>query len=135
MGEANLTGLRHLMYRHSWFSAFMGIGTNILIFMTIIGVSWTKFRMGGASTTNLGRMSEETEEEVQSEEDDLIQDLGHGPLSEEGDMTQPATRDQPTIANKMKWFFLRQAFKVTIKTAKSLLLSLYWCSATKLQCR
>merc|ERR1712200_307495 len=41
--EANLTGLRHLMYRHSWFSAFMGIGTNILIFITIIGVSWTKF--------------------------------------------------------------------------------------------
>jgi len=116
--EANLTGLRHLMYRHSWFSAFMGIGTNILIFMTIIGVSWTKFRMGGASTTSMGSMSEETEEQVQSEEDDLVQDLGHGPLSGEGDLTLQVTRDQPTIANKMKWFFLRQAFKITIKTAK-----------------
>jgi len=120
--EANLTGLRHLMYRHSWFSAFMGIGTNILIFMTIIGVSWTKFRMGGASTTSMGSMSEETEEQVQSEEDDLVQDLGHGPLSGEGDSTPQVTRDQPTIANKMKWFFLRQAFKVTIKTAKVILI-------------
>merc|ERR1712013_110917 len=95
-----------------------GIGTNILIFMTIIGVSWTKFRMGGASTTSMGSMSEETEEQVQSEEDDLVQDLGHGPLSGEVDSTPQAIRDQPTIANKMKWFFLRQAFKVTIKTAK-----------------
>ena len=55
--EANLTGLRHLMYRHSWFSAFMGVGTNILIFMAIIGVSWTKFRMGGASTTSISTAS------------------------------------------------------------------------------
>merc|ERR1719186_1662950 len=106
--EANLTGLRHLMYRHSWFSAFMGIGTNILIFMTIIGVSWTKFRMGGASTTSMGSMSEETEEQVQPEEDDLVQDLGRGPLSGEDDLTPRVTRDQPAIANKMKWFFLRQ---------------------------
>merc|ERR1712013_839164 len=63
-------------------------------------------------------MSEETEEQVQPEGDDLVQDLGHGPLSGEGDSTPQATRDQPTIANKMKWFFLRQAFKVTVKTAK-----------------
>merc|ERR1719204_1245065 len=57
-------------------------------------------------------MSEETEEQVQSEEDDLGQDLGHDPLSGEGDSTLQVTRDQPTIANKMKWFFLRQAFKI-----------------------
>merc|ERR1712200_283069 len=82
------------------------------------GVSWTKFRMGGASTTSMGSMSEETEEQGQSEEDDLVQDLGHGPLSGEGDSMPQVTRDQPTITNKMKWFFLRQAFKVTIKTAK-----------------
>merc|ERR1719495_2079229 len=75
--------------------------------------------MGGASTTSMGSMSsEETEEQVQSEEDDLVQDLGHGPLSGEGDLTPQVTKDQPTIANKMKWFFLRQAFKVTIKTVK-----------------
>merc|ERR1711872_295977 len=34
------------------------------------------------------------------------------------DSTPQAIRDQPTIANKMKWFFLRQAFKVTVKLAK-----------------
>ena len=70
--------------------------------------------MGGASTTSIGSMSEETEEQVQSEEDDLVQDLGNGPLSGEGDSTPQAIRDQPTIANKMKWFFLRQAFKVSL---------------------
>merc|ERR1712228_672023 len=67
---------------------------------------------------SMGSMSEETEEQVQPEEDDLVQDPGHGPLSGDGDSTPQVTRDQPTIANKMKWFFLRQAFKVTIKTAK-----------------
>jgi len=116
--EANLTGLRHLMYRHSWFSAFMGIGTNILILMTIIGVSWTKFRMGGASTTSIRSMSGDAEDQVQSEEADLVEDLGPGPLSGDGDSAPQATSSQPSIANKMKWFLLRQAFKVTIKTAK-----------------
>jgi len=120
--EANLTGLRHLMYRHSWFSAFMGIGTNILIFMTIIGVSWTKFRMGGASTTSMGSMSGDAEEEVQSEDADLVQDLGPSPLSGDGDSAPQATSGQPGIANKMKWFLLRQAFKVIIKTAKVILI-------------
>ena len=112
--EANLTGLRHLMYRHSWFSAFMGIGTNILIFMTIIGVSWTKFRMGGASTTSMGSMSGDAEEQVQSEEADLVQDLGPGSLSGDGDSAPQATSGQPSIVNKMKWFLLRQAFKVLL---------------------
>ena len=112
--EANLTGLRHLMYRHSWFSAFMGIGTNILIFTTIIGVSWTKFRMGGASTTSMVSMSGDAEEQVQSEEADLVQDLGPGPLSGDGDSVPQAARGQPSIANKMKWFLLRQAFKVLV---------------------
>jgi len=116
--EANLTGLRHLMYRHSWFSAFMGIGTNILIFMTIIGVSWTKFRMGGASTTSMESMSGDAEEQVQSEEADLVQDLGPGPLSGDGYSAPQATSSQPSIANKMKRFLLRQAFEVTIKIAK-----------------
>jgi len=116
--EANLTGLRHLMYRHSWFSAIMGIGTNILIFMTIIGVSWTKFRMGGATTTSMGSMGEDAEEQVQSEEADLVQDFGPGPLSGDGYSVPQAASSQPSIANKMKWFLLRQAFKVTTKTAK-----------------
>merc|ERR1711962_786572 len=78
--------------------------------------------MGGASTTSMGSMSEESEEQVQSEEDDLVQDLGHGPLSGDVDSTPQVTREQPTIANKMKWFFLRQAFKVTIKTAKAIVI-------------
>merc|ERR1711962_987077 len=55
---------------------------------------------------------------VQSEEADLVQDLGPGPLSGDGDSVPQATRGQPSIANKMKWFLLRQAFQVTIKTAK-----------------
>ena len=40
--SASLSGLRHLMYRHSWLSAILGVGTNIAILLTIILVSWTR---------------------------------------------------------------------------------------------
>merc|ERR1719153_2133404 len=63
-------------------------------------------------------MSGEAEEQVQSEEADLVQDLGPSPLSGHGDSVPQATSGQPSITNKMKWFLLRQALKVTIKTAK-----------------
>ena len=57
-------------------------------------------------------MSGDAEDQVQSEEADLVEDLGPGPLSGDGDSAPQATSSQPSIANKMKWFLLRQAFKV-----------------------
>merc|ERR1719341_1799903 len=41
--HAELNGLRHLMYRHPWFSSFLGVSFNILILSTIILVSWARF--------------------------------------------------------------------------------------------
>merc|ERR1719402_276746 len=66
--EANLTGLRHLMYRHSWFSAVLGVGTVLTVLMTIIGVSWTRFRQGGA-----GSMESFEEIEDEAEVEDIVE--------------------------------------------------------------
>merc|ERR1719187_1205281 len=61
--SASLSGLRHLMYRHSWLSAILGVGTNIAILLTIILVSWTRFRLGDAEHETV-----EVEEELEVED-------------------------------------------------------------------
>merc|ERR1719341_1327442 len=86
--EANLTGLRHLMYRHSWFSAVLGVGTNILVLMAIIGVSWYRFRQGGAGS--IGSFEEEANSAA--------------PPQDEADL-QAVAGDQ-SMCNKLKWFFI-----------------------------
>merc|ERR1711934_451525 len=72
--EANLTGLRHLMYRHSWFSAVLGVGTVLTVLMTIIGVSWTRFRQGGAGS--MESFEEETEDEAEVEDTVEVEESG-----------------------------------------------------------
>ena len=107
--EANLTGLRHLMYRHSWFSAVVGVGTNILVLMAIIGVSWYRFRQGGA-----GRIGSFEEEEAkdESEVEDIVevQEINSAAPPQDG-ADLPAVGDQ-SMCNKLKWFFIRKTFKV-----------------------
>jgi len=120
--EASLTGLRHLMYRHSWFSAVLGVGTNILILMTIIGVSWTRFRLAGAS--NMESFEEEMEEEIESEVEDIVEVVEEEPSSTEA---PPQDEDElqavaaQSICNKLKWFFIRKTFKVFFQCVKVVL--------------
>ena len=107
--EANLTGLRHLMYRHSWFSAVLGVGTNILVLITIIGISWSRFSQGGAISM------ENLEEDIK--DDTVVEDVVEvekepssvAPPQDEDNM--PTVGDQ-SIWNKLKWFFIRKTFKV-----------------------
>jgi len=122
--EASLTGLRHLMYRHSWFSAVLGVGTNILILMTIIGVSWTRFRLAGATSS-----MESFEEEMEEESD--VEDIFEVVEEEEPSSTEAAPQvqgedDLPAVAaqsigNKLKWFFIRNTFKVFFQCVKVLM--------------
>jgi len=120
--EASLTGLRHLMYRHSWFSAVLGVGTNILILMTIIGVSWTRFRLAGA-TSSMESFEEETEEEIESEVEDVVEVVEEEPSS----TAAPQYEDElqavaaQSICNKLKWFVIRKTFKVFFRCVKALI--------------
>jgi len=122
--EASLTGLRHLMYRHSWFSALLGVGTNILILMTIIGVSWTRFRLGGASSMDsLDEELEEMEEEMESEVEDIVEveeEPSSTVLPQDQDDLQAA--QVQSICNKLKWFLIRKTFKVVLESLKALMI-------------
>ena len=114
--EANLTGLRHLMYRHSWFSAVLGVGTNILVLMAIIGVSWYRFRQGGAG--RIGSFEEEEAKESEVEDIVEVQEVNSAAPPQDG-ADLPAVGDQ-SMCNKLKWFFIRKTFKVCL-TSKLLL--------------
>jgi len=121
--EASLTGLRHLMYRHSWFSAVLGVGTNILILMTIIGVSWTRFRLAGA-TSSMESFEEQMEEEIESEVEDIVEVVEEEPSSTEAppqDDELPAAVAAQSICNKLKWFVIRKTFKVFFQCVKVLM--------------
>jgi len=115
--EANLTGLRHLMYRHSWFSAVLGVGTVLTVLMTIIGVSWTRFRQGGAGS--MESFEEEIEDEAEVEDIVEVEESGAAvPPQDEGDVQVPGAQ---SICNKLKWFFICKTFKVLIQCAKMLM--------------
>merc|ERR1719228_851510 len=107
---ASLSGLRHLMYRHSWLSAILGVGTNIAILLTIILVSWTRFRLGDAEHETV-----EVEEELE-EEDPAAAEAAE---EEEGEATvEEATTPSQSICNKLKWFLIRMVFKQVLRVVK-----------------
>jgi len=113
--EANLTGLRHLMYRHSWFSAVLGVGINILVLVTIIGLSWTRFRQGGASSMESFEVTEDA-----AEVEDIVE------VAESSSAALPQVEEDlqavgpQSVCNKLKWFLIRKTFKVLILCTKAL---------------
>jgi len=116
--EANLTGLRHLMYRHSWFSAVLGVGTNILVLITIIGISWSRFSQGGATSM------ENLEEDIK--DDTVVEDVVEvekepSSVAPPQDEDNVLTVGDQSIWNKLKWFFIRKTFKVFILCVKTLM--------------
>merc|ERR1712172_220874 len=64
---AELRGLRYIMHRHPWISAFVGVGSNLAMLVMIILVSWTRF-LTGDSNTRAATQGEETVETQQDEE-------------------------------------------------------------------
>ena len=41
--QAQLSGLRHIMYHHPWISSVSGIIANIIVLSTIILISYTRY--------------------------------------------------------------------------------------------
>jgi seipin len=120
--EASLSGLRHVMYRHPWVSAVLGVGTNILILLTIIAVSWTRFRMQGSGSTVVE--SSENEQDNEDEEEDNEGDAAtedneglEGPeYMEVPDARAAGSVAQQTLSNRFKWFVIKFIFKVSFRT-------------------
>merc|ERR1719480_717154 len=64
---AELRGLRYIMHRHPWISAFFGVGSNLVMLVMIILVSWTRFITGDSSTRST--RTEEAEDQAEETED------------------------------------------------------------------
>jgi len=63
---AELRGLRYIMHRHPWISAFFGVGSNLAMLVMIILVSWTRFLTGDSSARST--RTEEAEDQAEETE-------------------------------------------------------------------
>jgi hypothetical protein len=122
--EASLSGLRHVMYRHPWVSAVLGVGTNMLILLTIIAVSWTRFRMQGSVSTVVERLENDEVEEDEDNEDneDNAPTEDHEGLEGPEDVEVPdeaaGSVAKQTLSNWFKWFVIKLIFKVSFRTKR-----------------
>jgi len=121
--EASLTGLRYLMYRHSWISAIMGVGTNVFIILAIFTISWAGFRASNSEALEL-RNAEKTDDKEDDTEDtsDAAVEVEGERLEQETvekaeEMAVPQAPSQ-SVGNKLKWFFIRFVFKTVLKAVK-----------------
>jgi len=143
---ATLSGLRHVMYRHPWIAAFIGISLNIFLLSTVIAMSWASFnkehkKLEG-QMDNEEIMDEEVEEsnedvnnepepeiptpeqsseEVVIERVSLSQDSGSGPSTNAPEM--PVSAPAPSIGSRLRSFILRLLFKLIFKSISALLLA------------
>jgi len=114
--EASLTGLRYMMYRHSWISALLGVGTNILVLLAIFTISWTGFRKSNSEA--LGHSGDFTEE---TGGEDVEEALTAGPEEVEEGLSEQVEEEvapQQTVGNKLKWFSIRIFLKLLLQTMK-----------------
>ena len=127
--HAELKGLRHLMYRHPWFSSFLGVSSNILILTTIILVSWARFLEPEESTTsNTEAPVEDVQEEPATK--DTIAAEKTVVLKSETPKDVLATSDatltlaaKPSLGNRFKWFLLKLVFKLLLQSFKLFVLA------------
>jgi len=110
---AELRGLRYIMHRHPWISAFVGVGSNLAMLVMIILVSWTRF-LTGDPNTRAATQGEETVETQQEEETE-------NSTAASGD--DNSTEDVPVeIPVRAPRGFIRSIFRSLVITSIKLLL-------------
>ena len=124
-----LAGLRHLMYRHPWFSAFLGVSSNILILTTIILVSWARFLQpeesdSAKNTSEAENITEPTADvKPEASKDSIAENEPEVPEPEASTEVISTTESSPpnvktSICNRLMWFLLKAVFKFLWKSTK-----------------
>jgi len=119
--HAELNGLRHLMYRHPWISAFFGVATNIFVLSAIILISWVRFLQPEAQE----HIEESVEEETAaSEVEDHAQVVnvatGSGPSA-----TLPVNAEVTTkksLKGRLMWALFKLLVKLIWSSVKMFML-------------
>merc|ERR1712025_643007 len=113
---AELRGLRYIMHRHPWISAFVGVGSNLAMLVMIILVSWTRFLTGDSNTRVTTRAEETVETERSQEEESENLAAAHG----EDNSSETVPEEIPVRASRG---LLRSLFRsLVINSIKLLLL-------------
>jgi len=99
---AELRGLRYIMHRHPWISAFVGVGSNLAMLVMIILVSWTRFLTGDSSTRTNNRVEES---EVQAEEEETEENLDDDTV-EEVPVAVPARASRGILRSIFRFFVI-----------------------------
>jgi len=110
---AELRGLRYIMHRHPWISAFVGVGSNLAMLVTIILVSWTRFLTGDSNT----RATTRGEETVESEQDEETENATAA--SGEENSTEDVPAEIPVRAPRG---IIRSLFRFLVMSSIKLLL-------------
>jgi len=110
---AELRGLRYIMHRHPWISAFVGVGSNLAMLVMIILVSWTRFLTGDSNT----RATTRGEETVESEQDEETENATAA--SGEENSTEDVPAEIPVRAPRG---IIRSLFRFLVMSSIKLLL-------------
>jgi len=110
---AELRGLRYIMHRHPWISAFVGVGSNLAMLVMIILVSWTRFLTGDSNTRATTRGEETVETEQEEETENLTA------ASDDDNSTEDVPAEIPVRAPRG---FLRSLFRSLVMNSIKLLL-------------
>jgi len=130
--HAELNGLRHLMYRHPWFSSFLGVSFNILILSTIILVSWARFLQPEESDSPMNTF--EAVDDIEPTADAKPETSSGDIIKNKPEIPQPdatvvetstTTKEslmseapKGSICNRLMWFLLKLVFKLVWKLTK-----------------
>jgi len=110
---AELRGLRYIMHRHPWISAFVGVGSNLAMLVMIILVSWTRFLTGDSNT----RAATQGEEIVETQQEEETENLTAA--SGEENSTEDVPAEIPVRAPRG---FIRSIFRSLVITSIKLIL-------------
>jgi len=110
---AELRGLRYIMHRHPWISAFVGVGSNLAMLVMIILVSWTRFLTGDSNTRATTRGEETVETEQEEETENLTA------ASDDDNSTEDVPVEIPVRAPRG---FIRSLFRSLVMNSIKLLL-------------
>jgi hypothetical protein len=93
---AELRGLRYIMHRHPWISAFFGVGSNLAMLVMIILVSWSRF-LTGDSSTRTARTEEAGDQAEDDETENTAAASGDGDAVEDVPVVRPARASRGII--------------------------------------
>jgi len=134
--HAELNGLRHLMYRHPWFSSFLGISSNIIILSSIILMSWASFLQPEETEDRTARDTSDdnmSHDEIQAEPVAREpSDVKHRKVEDETKVPKELltssedsnTSVKATLGNRLKLILLKLVLKLTWQSVK-----LFFCAA------